>query len=56
MDMMRIQQKLKNEEYDTVEQFVADMRNLSENAKCFYKVRICIYGEAWKVNEQSFQF
>lgn len=37
---MRIQQKLKTDEYDTVDQFGVDFRLLIENAKSFYKVII----------------
>ena len=38
IDMLRIQAKMKMEEYDTVDQFAVDVHLLVSNAKAYYKV------------------
>ena len=38
IDMLRIQAKMKMEEYDEVDQFAADVHLLVSNAKAYYKV------------------
>lgn len=38
IDLLKIQQKLKTEEYDDVDDMHADMELLVSNAKSFYKV------------------
>ena len=38
MDMLRIQQKIKMDEYEDLEQMSADVDLMVTNAKAFYKV------------------
>lgn len=38
IDLLKIQQKVKTDEYDDVEDMQADMELLVSNAKSFYKV------------------
>jgi protein polybromo-1 len=42
MDMLRIQQKIKMDEYDDLEQMSADVDLMVTNAKAFYKVRCTV--------------
>lgn len=41
IDLIKIQQKIKTDEYDDIDDLQADVELLANNAKSFYKV-ICI--------------
>lgn len=41
IDLLKIQQKLKTDEYEDVEELQNDVELLVNNAKAFYKVRGC---------------
>lgn len=40
IDLIRIQQKIRTDEYQTFEQFIDDIELLITNAKTFYRVRL----------------
>lgn len=40
IDLLRIQQKLKTDEYEDVDQLTVDVDLMVSNAKAFYKVQI----------------
>lgn len=48
IDMMKIQQKLRTEEYQDAEQFSEDFKLLINNAKAYYPVKETIFTK--KVN------
>jgi hypothetical protein len=39
IDLIRIQQKIRTDEYQTLEQFIDDIQLLLTNAKTFYRVK-----------------
>lgn len=43
IDLLKIQQKLKTEEYDEIEQLTEDVQLLVKNAKSYYQVTIDLY-------------
>jgi hypothetical protein len=40
IDLIRIQQKIRTDEYQTFEQFIDDIQLLLTNAKTFYRVKL----------------
>ena len=40
IDLLRVQSKIKMDEYDTVEQLTSDIHLLVSNAKAYYKVSV----------------
>ena len=56
IDLLKIQQRMKTEEYDTVDDMVSDVELMINNAQAYYKVRGSdLWGDCgwmdWRMND-----